>query len=291
MDYRPFFEEMASTASDKISRNVDRAGLGALYVIAIASVAGFGVFRAWPHLLATIPNAAATYPLAFAFFPRAQIIAAFVVLAMYLANRVGARWVGAFLVVYGISLASELAGTTVGLPFGAYRYTEALGAKWFGHVPLLIPVSWFLMALPSFALAAAADASSSHGGSRARRVVIGSLILLAWDLALDPAMSAATAFWVWGEPGAYYGMPWLNLFGWFVTGVALMIALVAVGADRWTPRLSAKWLIAFYGANLAVPVGLAAVAGMWLALLATLIALGACWALVRAPRVAVRVAA
>ena len=266
---------MTSTRADRIALATDRAGIASLYGIAIASVVGFGVFRAWPQLLATIPNAAAVYPRAFEFFPRAQILLAFGILAVYLTRQVGRRWIVPFIAVYLLSLGSELAGTTVGLPFGPYRYTEALGAKWFGHVPVLIPMSWFLMALPSFALA-----SAGHRTSRMARIVIGSLILLAWDLSLDPAMSAATAFWVWGEQGAYYGMPWLNLFGWFVTGLAIMVAFAALGVDRWTSRLSPRWLVAYYGANLALPVGLAAIAGMWIALAATVVALGACWALV-----------
>ena len=262
---------MASTRADRLASVSARAGVGILFLIAIASVVGFGVFRTWPHLLATIPNAAAVYPQMFEFFPRAQIVIAFWVLALYLTWRAGSRWVGGFFAVYAISLASELAGTTVGLPFGPYRYTDALGAKWFGHVPLLIPISWFMMALPSYALA------GGPGTSRARRIVIGSLILLAWDLSLDPAMSAATAFWVWGEPGAYYGMPWLNLFGWFITGVALMMAFAALRTDEWLDRLSAPWLVAFYAANLALPIGLAAVAGMWGAIAVSAIALAACW--------------
>lgn len=266
---------MTSTRADRLWLAIDRAGTGSLYGIAIASVVGFGVFRAWPQLLATIPNAAAVYPRAFEFFPRAQILLAFGVLAIYLTRQAGHRWVVPFLAVYLLSLGSELAGTTVGLPFGPYRYTDALGAKWFGHVPVLIPVSWFLMALPSFALAGAGDRNT-----RITRIVGGSLILLAWDLALDPAMSAATAFWVWGEQGAYYGMPWLNLFGWFVTGLAIMLAFSALGVERWTSRLSPRWLMAYYGANLALPVGLAAIAGMWIALVTTVLALGACWLIV-----------
>jgi uncharacterized membrane protein len=261
---------MASTKPDTGSRWA-AAGLVLLYLISAASVVGFGVFRLWPNLLASVPGAAAAYPKAVGFFPRAQILGAFAVLALYLTWRAQWRWLPAFVAVYGISLASELAGTTVGLPFGPYRYTDALGAKWFGHVPLLIPPSWFMMALPAFALAGAADIS------RWRRITIGSLILLAWDLSLDPAMSAATSFWVWGERGAYYGMPWLNLFGWYVTGIALMAAMSWLRVERWTSRLSPKWLAAYYGANVSLSLGMAAIGGMWLAFVTTAVLLALCY--------------
>ena len=44
-----------------------------------------------------------------------------------------------------MSLASELLGTGLGIPFGPYSYTSLLGPKWFELVPLLIPLSWFTM--------------------------------------------------------------------------------------------------------------------------------------------------
>ena len=250
-------------------------GLAALYLIAALSVAGFGIFRAWPELLNS-PAANAFYPRAFALFPRVQIALAFVVLAVVLIDRARFRWIGAFAAIYLVSLGSELLGTTVGVPFGPYEYTHLLGAKWFGHVPLLIPVSWFTMALPSYALAA-------RFGARARgpRIMVASLILLAWDLCLDPAMSGATTYWIWGTKGAYYGMPFLNLVGWFVTGLALMAAFAVLRTDEWMDALPQRWIAAYYGANLALPLGMTLAAEMWLAAAATVFALAACVAIAR----------
>lgn len=250
-------------------------GLAALYLIAATSVAGFGIFRAWPELLNS-PAANAFYPRAFALFPRVQIALAFVVLAIVLIDRVRFRWIGAFVAIYLVSLGSELLGTTVGVPFGPYEYTHLLGPKWFSHVPFLIPVSWFTMALPSYALA-------GWFGARARgpRIMVASLILLAWDLCLDPAMSGATTYWIWGTEGAYYGMPFLNLVGWFVTGLALMAVFAVLRADDWMDALPPRWMTAYYGANLALPLGMTLAAEMWLAAAATVLALGACVAIAR----------
>ena len=241
-----------------------RTGLIVLYLFSGVALLGYATFGRHPGLLAGVPGAAAVYPLAFGFFSQAQIWLAGIVLALLLTLHAGTRWLGAFAALYLISLASELLGTTVGLPFGEYRYSEALGPRWFGHVPVVIPVSWFFMAVPAFALARLLRPAGVWG-----RVLAGSLILLVWDLALDPAMSAATAYWIWAEPGAYYGMPWLNLFGWYVTGVALMAALAASGAQRWIDPLPVRWLAAYYGANLLLPLGMIAAAGMWGAVAAT----------------------
>jgi len=115
----------------------------------------------------------------------------------------------------------------------------------------------------------------------APRVLVGSLVLLSWDLALDPAMSLVTKYWVWGTTGPYYGMPLLNLAGWYVTGVVLMTALAFLRADAWLAALPVGWLVAFYGANLLLPLGMSVAAGLWGAVAATTLALLLCWAVTR----------
>ena len=106
-------------------------------------------------------------------------------------------------------------------------------------------------------------------------------MLLSWDLALDPAMSLVTKYWIWGTEGPYYGMPLLNLFGWYVTGLALMAALAALRADGWVAALPLGWLVAFYGANLLLPLGMSLAAGLWGAVAATVAAMVLCWWLTR----------
>lgn len=249
------------------------AGLLAFGVFTAAAIVGFAVFARHPGLLAGRPSAMRVYAASFTFFPRAHIVIGAAALTVLLVRHTGWRWVPAFVSVYALSLTSELLGTTVGLPFGPYRYTDGLGLKWFAHVPVLIPLSWFLMALPSYAIA---RRLLGEGASVARRVLLGSLILLSWDLALDPAMSQFTSYWVWGSSGPYYGMPWLNLAGWYVTGLVLMLALVVTRADGWLDRLSTAWLALFYALNLALPLGLMLATGAWGALLATTGALVVC---------------
>lgn len=255
-----------------------RAGLWALGGFTAVALAGYGLFGVRPDRLAALPAwLAGFYGTAFRFFAQGQVWVAGAVLFTFLARRAGARWVPALLVLYGLSLASELAGTGWGIPFGAYAYSELLGARWLGRVPWVIPLSWFLMSLPSYALARVA-----YPGRAVPRIVLASLLLLSWDLALDPAMSHATRYWVWGDTGPYYGMPWLNLFGWYVTGLVLMTALALLRADGWLRGLSPGWLAAYYGLNLLLPLGMCAIAGLGLAVVATLVALalGGAWVLI-----------
>jgi uncharacterized membrane protein len=237
---------------------VEPALIGALFVVTALAAAGYAVFALHPEQLAAAPSAAAVYGQALRLFPPGHIVAGVVVLGVVLARRAGTAWVPAAGALYLLSLASELLGTTVGLPFGPYRYGDGLGIKWFDHVPVLVPASWFMMALPSFALAT--RWVTTH---RAWRLVAAAGLLVSWDLALDPAMSRLMPYWVWESDGPYYGMPLLNLVGWYVTGFALMAALALLKVDRWLHRVPTPALFSVYSANLALPVVMAAAAGLW----------------------------
>jgi putative membrane protein len=264
-----------------MDRGIEGALLALLYLVTVSALAGFAVFTLRPQLLNEIPGAAPIYARMFTLAPRAQIALAFAALALVLVRRVGWRWLAAFAATYLLSLGSELAGTTSGLPFGPYHYTDGLGTKLFGHVPVLIPISWFFMALPSYALA---RRRFPEPGMAGLRIVAGSLVLLSWDLALDPAMSFVTKYWVWGTEGPYYGMPLLNLVGWYVTGLVLMAAFALLRTGEWMSRLPTGWLAAFYGANLLLPVGMSLVGGHEGAVVATAVALALCYVVLRTPR-------
>jgi uncharacterized membrane protein len=45
---------------------------------------------------------------------------------------------------------------------------------------------------------------------------VGAMVMTAWDLVMDPMMVAG-GHWVWEEPGAYFGIPLQNYFGWWLT--------------------------------------------------------------------------
>jgi uncharacterized membrane protein len=262
-----------SYRAEPAASSVERILLWMLVGFTVAAVAGFWIFGVHPERIASNAMAARVYGAAFVVFARGQVLLAAAALVAILVRRARGAWVSAFVAIYLLSLSSELAGTTVGLPFGPYHYTDGLGPKWFDHVPLLIPLSWFLMAVPSFAIARRLVARPSA----VVRILIGSFVLLSWDLALDPAMSHATKYWVWGgAAGPYYGMPWLNLFGWYVTGVVLMIVLEWRRAHVWLDTIPIRWLAGFYAANLALSLGICAAAGLGVAVVASLIPILAC---------------
>jgi uncharacterized membrane protein len=251
-------------------------GLGVLLIFTLAATLGYGVFALNPALIPDSDFARSFYGLSFRLFARAHIVVGTAVLFLVLLLRTGVRWVPAFVAIFLVSFLSEHLGTGYGFPFGHYDYTGLLGFKVGGRVPFLIPVSWFLMALPSWALA---NAVFPAGGGWWARILLGAYLLTVWDLALDPAMSYLTPYWVWETKGPFYGMPWVNLAGWMGTGVVLMALLEWLGARSWATSISLPWLAAYYAVTFLMPLGMVLAAGLWAAVWVSLAGLLLPWLL------------
>jgi lycopene beta-cyclase len=107
----------------------------------------------------------------------------------------------------------EAIGTATGFPFGTYDYTNKLQPQ-LAHVPLLIPLAWFMMLPVSWAVA-----SLLGRGTRPwwRFILLSALAMTAWDLFLDPQM-VMWEFWLWRDVPSfnYFGIPWQNYFGWLL---------------------------------------------------------------------------
>ena len=135
------------------------------------------------------------------------------------------------------TLAVERLGTVTGVPFGRYRYSGRLRPCAAG-VPLVVPAAWWSMALPAREVAHAVLGGRSTPW---RRAVAGAGALTAWDLFLDPQMTAE-GYWTWERGGRYRGIPLSNLAGWVATGTAVMAVLERLApAGRAEPALVALY--------------------------------------------------
>lgn len=183
-----------------------------------------------------------------------------------------------FAVATAIALASELAGTNVGLPFGPYHYTEMLGYRINGDVPFPIPISWYYMLYASLAMCGRLLPLPEGGAGRWRWAFIAGLILTAWDVAQDPAMTAVKPVhwawdfakvpaWVpsWVSTGFFYGMPLSNWLGWVVTGTLIARVMIAiVPPATWRDAVSPSPLpLLLYALNGVMPIALCARHGLW----------------------------
>lgn len=132
-----------------------------------------------------------------------------------------------------VTFMAEYIGSTTGFPFGSYRYTASLQPQLNG-VPVVIPLAWFMMLVPAWAVASILSSQPIFRPVRYFMFVIFSAAAIAaWDLFLDPQM-VGWGFWEWqavqaGQAGHagydYFGIPWTNYAGWFLTGILATLVI------------------------------------------------------------------
>ena len=182
------------------------------------------------------------------------------------------HWLGFMLPAVCLSLGSELLGTSTGFPFGHYRYLSGLGLKIAGLVPFTIPLSWFYLGFSAYLLARAGLESLPKPSwlRSVGAIAAGALLLSSWDLVLDPAMSqTAFPFWIWEQPGAFFGMPYQNLAGWLGTGALFMSAATLLWQAKpvTLPNSQLGLPLAIYLSNFAFAAVMSVAAGIYLPVL------------------------
>lgn len=150
----------------------------------------------------------------------------------------GAR---AWLLVAGVAgWFAELVGSKTGWPFGPYSYTDALQPQIAG-VPVAMVFAWLVL------LGYVKSFEGAWPGGWRLRVLLGSLWMVAIDLAIEPVATGLLGFWRWHAPGFYFGVPALNFAGWFVVSATLL----AGGRRAAPPAPAVRWIglsvIAFFG--------------------------------------------
>lgn len=132
-----------------------------------------------------------------------------------------------FILITGLgSLFLESFGVATGLLYGRYHYTYRLGPLFLGLTPYLIPVTWFMMLYPSYVMSVSLVRKWKNVPSNFIIIIIaavGGLIMSSWDLVLDPVM-VKQEHWVWETPGGYFGVPFQNYFGWWLTSFLILLA-------------------------------------------------------------------
>ncbi len=107
-----------------------------------------------------------------------------------------------------------------------YHYTEAL-LFLPGPVPLGVVLSWGTI------IYAALRTARALALPRALQPIVAGLLATSIDFVSDPAF-VTLGFWVWAEPGEWFGIPWSNYVGWFVI-VASYTAMLDL-ADHYGPK-------------------------------------------------------
>lgn len=137
-----------------------------------------------------------------------------------------------FLVTWVVSFSFENLSIATGFPFGYYHYSPSLG---FLTVPLIIIFAYFAVGYLSFTIShiLTGQYSKKLQGKQIFTVpFIAAFIMVMWDLTLDPISSTLQNMWVWTNPGAYFGVPISNFFGWFLV-VYIFFQIFALYLSRY----------------------------------------------------------
>jgi isopentenyl-diphosphate delta-isomerase type 1 len=118
------------------------------------------------------------------------------------------------------ALSIETIAILTGFPYGHFGYSEHLGFKLFGQVPWTVAFAWTPLVLCAYA------AARSLFVSRIRRIVFSTLLLLSFDLVIDPG-AVLLGFWQYPNGGVFYGVPLSNFLGWIVSGTIGTVILEA----------------------------------------------------------------
>ena len=147
------------------------------------------------------------------------------------------RWLLVAVALFGF--AAEVCGVHLGVPFGVYSYTDALGPRLLG-VPLVMPLAWMTLA---------AYVKQMLGSLRLTgwlAAPLGALWLTGFDLLLDPLAANQLDYWRWAERGLYYGIPATNFAGWFIVSLIAFSILRPAFASNALARLIGLSLILFF---------------------------------------------
>jgi uncharacterized membrane protein len=135
-------------------------------------------------------------------------------------------------VVFGNAI--ENVGILTGLPFGRYYFTDVMGPKLL-NVPILLGLAYVGMGYLSWTLGRVilGDARKPLRGFRVVVVpLVAGLIMVAWDLSLDPIWSTVVHGWIWTNGGAYFGVPVINFPGWYFTVYVIYQSFALYLRDR-----------------------------------------------------------
>jgi putative membrane protein len=137
-----------------------------------------------------------------------------------------------FLITWAVSYSIETINVFTGFPAGYYYYSSSLGVL---PVPLIIIFDYFAMGYLSWMLAHILTGQYSKKLVGKQIFIIpflATIIMVMWDLTMDPISSTLQGLWVWQIPGPYFGIPLMNYVGWFLV-VFIFFQVFALYISRY----------------------------------------------------------
>jgi len=134
-----------------------------------------------------------------------------------------------FGLIAAAAIGIEAVGVKTGVLFGAYYYTDVLGAQLW-DVPIAIGLAWYVTAVGAFECARFVTGGKLKPGIYLS--LIAALFVIALDLALEPFAVSIKSYWVWMNGS----VPLLNYVSWFWISF-LMVSYLSINSPQSAPKL------------------------------------------------------
>lgn len=112
----------------------------------------------------------------------------------------------------GFGSLAEIVSLRTGFPFGHYYFTDVMGPKIL-QVPVLLALAYLGIGYVSWVLALLILGETDRVFALP---LLAALIMVTWDLSMEPAWSTLERAWIWRDGGPYFGAPLSNFAGWFL---------------------------------------------------------------------------
>ena len=141
------------------------------------------------------------------------------------------------LITWILAFVAEDLGVHTGAIFGAYQYSNQFGLM-LDQVPMLILVAYFTAGYASLTIARLISGITDvpRGWRLVGLAAAGSIVMVGWDLAMDPSTSVIGGEWIWTKGGNYFGIPLQNYWGWFILNFLIYAVYLLYSAYVSTPR-------------------------------------------------------
>ena len=138
------------------------------------------------------------------------------------------------IISFFIGIFMEIIGTKTGLIFGGkYKFDLKLSpGPSIYSIPLIVPLSWSGLIYMSLNYCDLVLEGSFYHSSNQNIILLffPSILMVLLDLVLDP-IAVDEKRWSWNKSGAYYGVPFLNFFGWLFTTFLILFVFRLFQSD------------------------------------------------------------
>ena len=132
--------------------------------------------------------------------------------------------IGALLLLFSAAIVG--CGAASGIPFGMIHFTDRLGPKLFGKLPLAMPLWWVAILVTSRETARLILQPWRRKRYYGFRIMgLAALLAVVVDLSLEPFAVSLKQYWIWQTTEhtlCWYSAPWANFVGWSASTVVLL---------------------------------------------------------------------